>query len=74
MWDKRTEKIVATGREAKEMLGRTPEAIKAVKPLKNGVIADFTGAKLLLKNIFNKISSRYNIRRPTVNRMVCGCT
>ena len=64
--DRRTEKIVATGKEAKEMLGRTPETIKAVKPLKNGVIADFTATKLLLKNIFKKISSRYNIRRPRV--------
>ena len=64
--DRRTEEIVATGSEAKEMLGRTPERIKAVKPLKDGVIADFTGAKLLLKNIFKKIAGRYKIRKPRV--------
>lgn len=64
--DVRTEEIVATGREAKEMLGRTPEKIKAVKPVKDGVIADFTGAKLLLKNIMRKISEKYGINRPRV--------
>ena len=64
--DRRTEKIVATGREAKEMLGKTPEMIKAVQPLKDGVIADFTATKLMLKNIFKKISQRQNIGKPRV--------
>ena len=40
--DIKTDKILATGYEAKEMLGRTPENIRAVKPMKDGVIADFT--------------------------------
>ncbi len=47
--DRKTENIVATGKEAKEMLGRTPEQIKAVRPLKDGVIADFTATQLMLK-------------------------
>ena len=64
--DRRSEKIVATGREAKEMLGRTPESIKAVHPLRDGVIADFTATKLMLKNIFKKVSNRYNIGKPRV--------
>ncbi len=64
--DRRTDEIVATGKEAKEMLGRTPESIRAVKPLKDGVIADFTATKLMLKNIFKKLSSKYNIKRPRV--------
>ena len=58
--------ILATGREAKEMLGRTPEQIKAVRPLKDGVIADFTATQLMLKNIIHKIGQRYNIGRPRV--------
>ena len=41
--DRRNGHILATGNEAKEMLGRTPEQIKAVRPLKDGVIADFIG-------------------------------
>ena len=64
--DRRTDEIVATGREAKEMLGRTPESIRAIKPLKDGVIADYTATKLMLKNIFKKISSKYNVKKPRV--------
>ena len=47
--DKQTNEILATGYEAKEMLGRTPETIKAVRPLKDGVIADFTATRLNAK-------------------------
>ena len=61
--EKETNKIIATGREAKEMLGRTPEKIKAVRPLKDGVIADFTATQMLLKNIIQKICKRYGIVR-----------
>ena len=53
--DLKNRNILATGREAKEMLGRTPEQIKAVRPLKDGVIADFTATQLMLKNIIHKI-------------------
>ena len=41
--EKDTNKILAVGREAKEMLGRTPGSIVAIKPMKDGVIADFDG-------------------------------
>ncbi len=64
--DRRTGKIVATGQEAKEMYGRTPETIKAVKPLRDGVIADFTATKLMIKNMLKKVCSRYNVSRPRV--------
>ncbi len=61
--DKITGQIVATGTEAKEMLGRTPEKIRAVRPMKDGVIADFTATRLLLKNIIHKVCRKYNISR-----------
>ena len=64
--DIKTGDILATGHEAKEMLGRTPENIKAVRPLKDGVIADFTATQLMLKNILRKVCQRYNARRPRV--------
>lgn len=64
--DKRSGEIVATGVEAKEMLGRTPERIKAVRPMKDGVIADFTATQLMLKNILTKVGKRYNVGRPRV--------
>lgn len=64
--DRKTGNIMATGNEAKEMLGRTPEQIKAVRPLKDGVIADFTATQLMLKNIIGKVAKRYTIGRPRV--------
>ena len=64
--DRKTHKILATGHEAKEMLGRTPEQIRAIRPLKDGVIADFTATQLMLKNIIYKICQRYNIGKPRV--------
>ncbi len=64
--DKKTGEIKATGNEAKEMLGRTPESIEAVRPMKDGVIADFTATCLMLKNMFKKVCNRYNVGRPRV--------
>lgn len=61
--DNVTGQIVATGLEAKEMLGRTPEKINAIRPMKDGVIADFTATRLLLKNIVHKVCKKYNIVR-----------
>lgn len=64
--DKKTGNILATGYEAKEMLGRTPQEIRAVRPMKDGVIADFTGTQLMLKNILAKVCQRYSIGKPRV--------
>ena len=64
--EKKTGNIIATGKEAKDMLGRTPDTIKAIRPLKDGVIADFTATQLMLKNIIKKVSQRYKIGRPRV--------
>ena len=62
--DIKTGAILATGYEAKEMLGRTPETIQAIKPMKEGVIADFTATRLMLRNILRKVCQKYNSRRP----------
>ena len=64
--DRKVGNIKATGNEAKEMLGRTPEQINAVRPLKDGVIADFTATRLMLKNLIEKVSDRYKLGRPRV--------
>ena len=64
--DKRKEKILAIGHEAKEMLGRTPSDIKAVRPMKDGVIADFTATGLMLKEMFKKVCKRYSVGRARV--------
>lgn len=64
--DKKTNEIIATGYEAKEMIGRTPADIEAIQPLKDGVIADLTATQLMLKNIVSKVCQRYNAGRPRV--------
>ncbi len=64
--NKSKNEIIATGNEAKEMIGRTPKEIDAIRPLKDGVIADFTATKLLLKNILERVCKRYNALRPRV--------
>lgn len=48
------------------MLGRTPSEIDAIRPLKDGVIADFTATQLMLKNLVAKVCQRYNAGRPRV--------
>ena len=48
------------------MLGRTPENIRAIRPMKDGVIADFTATGLMLKSMLSKVCQRYNAGRPRV--------
>ncbi len=59
-----TSEIVATGYEAKEMLGRTPEKIKALRPMQDGAIADLTATSLMLKNMIKKVLRKYNVGKP----------
>lgn len=64
--DKNNGTTLATGAEAKEMLGRTPNDIAAIRPLKDGVIADFTATQLMLKSMLQRVCQRYNAGRPRV--------
>jgi rod shape-determining protein MreB len=59
-------KVVAVGLEAKSMLGRTPEKITTVRPLKNGVISDFDMTGELLRHLVEKIRPRSYFFRPRV--------
>lgn len=52
--DLKTNSLLAIGKEAKEMLGKTPEQIKAIRPLKDGVIARFYGDSINVKRSFKK--------------------
>ena len=61
-----TGEVIATGHEAKEMLGKTPSTINAIRPLKDGVIAELTATGLMLKEVLNKVCRRYGIVRPRV--------
>ncbi|MEK7081851.1 MAG: rod shape-determining protein [Patescibacteria group bacterium] len=59
-------KILAVGREAKKMIGRTPENITAYRPLKDGVIADYRVTEAMLRYFINKALGKWNIFKPEV--------
>ena len=59
-------KVLAVGNEAKGMLGRTPGKIKAIRPMKDGVIADFDVAEQMIKYFINKAQSRRTITSPQI--------
>lgn len=62
----KTNEVLATGTEAKDMIGKTPSNITAIRPLKDGVIAELTATGLMLKAILTKVCKRYSISRPRV--------
>jgi rod shape-determining protein MreB len=59
-------KILAVGNEAKEMLGRTPESISALRPMKDGVIADYRVTEAMLRYFINKTTGAFRFIRPEV--------
>jgi len=61
-----TNRILAVGNEAKEMIGRTPESIIAHRPLKNGVIADYKVTAAMIRYFVNKVSSKIRFNRPDI--------
>ncbi|KKR55789.1 MAG: cell shape determining protein, MreB/Mrl family, rod shape-determining protein MreB [Microgenomates group bacterium GW2011_GWC1_41_20] len=68
-------KVVAVGEEAKRMLGRTPEALIASRPMRDGVIADYQVTEAMLRYFIGKVVGRFQFFKPDV--MVCvpaGCT
>lgn len=63
---KGSKKILAIGKEAKEMLGRTPNNITAIRPLRDGVIADFEATEAMLRYFINKANSRRTLVKPRI--------
>lgn len=59
-------KVLAVGAEAKRMIGRTPESIRAYRPMKDGVIADYRVTEAMLRYFMRKAMGRYNLFRPEV--------
>lgn len=59
-------KILAVGNEAKEMLGKTPESIRASRPVKDGVIADYKVTEAMMKYFINKVSGKIRFSKPEV--------
>ena len=67
--DAETKKPLAVGREAREMLGRTPGTVKAIRPMKDGVIADFEITEVMLNHFIKKINGKSFLSRPRV--LIC---
>lgn len=67
--DTETKRVIAVGEEAKEMLGRTPGKVKAIKPMKDGVIADFELTEIMLNEFIKKAKARKVITKPRI--LIC---
>ena len=59
-------KILAVGREAKDMIGRTPGQVTAIRPIKDGVIADFEVTEAMLRYFITKAHNRRSLVKPRI--------
>jgi len=69
--DKKTDKLIAVGKEAQMMHGKEHEGIRTIRPLKKGVIADFNAAELMLRGLIKKANTKNKWFSPSL-RMVVG--
>lgn len=67
--DTESKSVIAVGTEANEMLGRTPGKVKAIKPMKDGVIADFEITEIMLNSFIKKIKAKKLFSRPRI--LIC---
>ena len=67
--DTETKKVIAVGKEANDMLGRTPGKVKAIKPMKDGVIADFEITEIMLNTFIKKVKGKSFLTRPRI--LIC---
>ena len=64
--DRETNKVITFGEEARLMIGRTPGNIVAVRPLRKGVISDYTVTEKMLKYFINKAVGKRTLRKPRI--------
>ena len=67
--DSETKKPLAVGHDARNMLGRTPGKVKAIRPMKDGVIADFEITKIMLNYFIRKVNGKSLLSRPRI--LIC---
>jgi rod shape-determining protein MreB and related proteins len=67
--ERNTGKIIAVGKDAKEFIGKTPQQMSAIRPMKDGVIADFDVTKAMIKYFLMVVKESYRIARPKM--VVC---
>ena len=64
-----TKKVLAVGKDARDMLGRTPGRVQAIRPMKDGVIADFEVTEMMLNSFINKVNGKGLLSRPRI--LIC---
>lgn len=67
--ERNTGKIIAVGKDAKDFIGKTPQQMSAIRPMKDGVIADFDVTKAMIKYFLMVVRERYRVSRPKM--VVC---
>ena len=69
--DRTTQKVIAIGRQAQQMHGKTHENIKTIRPLKDGVIADFYAAEYMIRGMIKMIQKGRNVFNPALRMVIC---
>ncbi len=69
--DRRTDKLLAIGEKARQMHGKTHENIKTIRPLRDGVIADFYAAEQMIRGMIKMINSKPRLFSPSLRIVVC---
>ncbi len=69
--DRRTGKLIAIGEKARQMHGKTHENIKTIRPLRDGVIADFAAAEQMIKGMIKMIYHRNRMFNPNLKMVIC---
>ena len=69
--DRTTGKVIAVGRQAQQMHGKTHENIKTIRPLKDGVIADFKAAEDMIKGMIRMIKPGRQLFSPNIRMVIC---
>jgi len=69
--DRRTDKLLAVGTKAQLMHGKTPENIKTVRPLRDGVIADFYAAEQMMRGLIRMASPKKRLFSPNLRMVIC---
>ena len=64
-------RILAVGNEARAMLGRTPETIEVARPIRDGVIADFNAAELMIRELIKLVNPQKKLFPPSWRMMIC---
>lgn len=69
--DRKTDKVIAVGRRAMQMHEKTHESLKTIRPLKDGVIADFQAAEAMIRGMIKMINPNKRVFKPSLTMVIC---